>query len=200
MKHCGYCGKDNEDQAVGCHGCGTTLSTQAPVSPAAALVAAVNWRPQSALGIALASGAGVVLLCTAIYFAVGGASFALLRALDRLPPIDAPEGSTTFAFFMFRPVGGILAVGAVVFAFLACRTRCRKKWHGIMTAVVAIGLLALFRLVPGVWWTALPALMLGFAGRSSAAFYIGAALQLVLAAWLLGWCSKETVQRETRTA
>jgi hypothetical protein len=101
---------------------------------------------------------------------------------------------------MFGPVAVLLAAGAIVFTFVVFNKRCRKGWKAKTAAVVTIAIMAFLRFVPGIWWLAIPALLLRVILHSSVACYIGAVLQFGVAAWFLGWFHRPKLHNEIHDA
>jgi hypothetical protein len=178
MKVCGYCGRQNEEPVLQCSECGTAFTTDASWT----LADVAEWRPKSASGLALATGLGALLIATGVYLAAGRACLDIGG-----PPSAAPPRFYSYIIRMPPVLDAFLSIGATVLIFVVCNVRCRTKWQGIATALVALSLAAFLKCVPGTSWSVMPAVFLLAITHSSVGFYIGATLQLAIGAWLLGW-------------
>jgi hypothetical protein len=85
-----------------------------------------------------------------------------------------------------------MSLGILIFAFFICFNRCQKKSHGIITAIITLGIIGLLTFMPMfvpklisiIWLVPMFDMerLLGTVG-----WYIGALLQIFAGAWLLGW-------------
>jgi hypothetical protein len=86
----------------------------------------------------------------------------------------------------------LFSLGALIFTFFVCYNRCRKKSHGIITAIITFGIIGILTFllplapgaVPFLW--VIPLIMLLAITKVSASIYIGAAIQIIVGIWLLG--------------
>ena len=150
------------------------------------------------MGSAVASGIAAVFICTGVYFLIGNAMFNLLKANhpDTLP--EQLAGSSMIMMMVPRSLGGLLGVGAIIFA---CTVGCRgsaRRGRGVIFAVVAVGSIALLQFAPGPWILAVPAFLLGVLTESSLGSYVGAILQLLVGIWLLGFFGQRRYHNETQ--
>jgi hypothetical protein len=191
MKACGYCGAQIDEAATCCSGCGTAFST---TDGSWNLAQVANWSPRSALGVAVTSGLAALLVATGIYFGVGRACLDICG-----PPGEAP---LFYSHLIWMPpiLAAFLSVGAIIFIFAVCTSRCRRRSHGVATGLVTLTIAALLQFGPGVWLLLVPAVLFGGPSNSSVGLYVGAALQLAVGAWLLGWFGKRKICNETPSA
>src|SRR5688572_28392291 len=70
MKSCGFCGRENDDALGHCRECGTSFAVEAPEPPTEP-----GRRMNPKVLAAIQAGAGVVLILTAIIFAVTALTF-----------------------------------------------------------------------------------------------------------------------------
>jgi hypothetical protein len=191
MQTCGYCGKSSDEHFTYCTGCGATLvSGNAHTTRSFAEIA--RWRPTSPFGVAVAASAGAFLISTGVYFAVGRVNLDVLR-LSHREEIDLLFFTPVVMFS--RYVSPLLGIAAVCFIWFAAYRRCEARLHAFLSAVTASLATALFlfgpRFVPELFtllW--LPVTLIGIGTGISLGYYFGAALQLAIGAWLLGWFSR----------
>ncbi len=187
MKKCSYCGAEYPAEAVICTVDQTPLDAESPGKTAGA----AHRTPQSALGLAITSGLASLFICTAIYFLIGRA----MRDIERLRGIDfgAPAQYDVTDFVHPAITWSLFFIGSLCFTFFACYHRCLKESHGIITTLVSLGIILSLTfgpmLVPGLFYFTwlLPTAFIGMSTNSSAGYYVGAALQIVVGGWLLGW-------------
>jgi hypothetical protein len=182
MKACGYCGGQNEEAAAHCSGCGTPFTTDGAWS----LAQVANWTPRSSLGFALAKGLAALLIATGIYLAVGRACLDIYTVSHGRPP---PGAGPFYSYFIWMPptLSLFLSLVAATLIFIVCNARCRKRSHGITTAVATLSIAAFLKFAPGIWLLLLPAILFCGPNNSAVGCYIGATVQLAVGAWLLGW-------------
>jgi hypothetical protein len=199
MKPCGYCGRENDDTTMYCMECGTPFTTEVPGKFADLW----HWTPQSPLGLAFTSGLAALLISTGVFY--GGSKvmgdWRMHHAGDTVTPVmyDLTASSPTgipLHFITWYSYVSLISLGALIFTFFVCYNRCQKKSHGIITAILAFGIIGLLTFMPmfvprliSFFWL-VPVLnvvvLLGSVG-----FYIGAALQIFAGAWLLGWFRRQ---------
>jgi len=180
MKRCSYCGAEYPDGAVVCAVDQTSLdSLPSRTSFCRAL--------RSPTGLAITSGLAAFLITTGIYSVVGRFSLHIYRTHH--PASFAPPNARE-AFIMYPLVGWLLMIGFVVLTFAACWMRCQRRWQAIAVALITLGILALPLYSPS-FLSIVPALAIGIATDSSANYYIVAAVQICIGAWLLGWFSRK---------
>ncbi len=204
MKKCSYCGAEYPDDAAMCAIDQTPFAAEARGKSTDVL----SWMPRSCLGLALASGLASVLICTAIYHGgnkIIADSSGLSELYDRetnvpvklgihvvsLPTDLSPDTMTWHGYTSF------FCLGALVFTSFVCLKRCQKKSHGVITTIITLGFIGLLTFVPGFapslvsFSVVNPMLLVGavifLTTESSAGLYIGAALQVAVGVWLLGW-------------
>jgi hypothetical protein len=197
MKPCGYCGRQADDQATHCSECGTPFAAETP--PTAAEL--FHWTPQSEAGLGVASGLAAMLIATGVYIAFGKAYADLFTALRGGSPPGVPRCpgvSPSYSLYIMIPPVLIpfLVGGIIVLTFFLCTARCRKRWHGVLAAVVSVAVTLSFRFVPGLWWFVLPAVTLGFFTNSPLGVFAGAAIQIAVGVWLLGWFGRGNPDKE----
>jgi uncharacterized membrane protein YhaH (DUF805 family) len=180
MKRCGYCGKDSNDASTHCGGCGSPFAPNTDGSPNG-----LGRNPHSAQAVALATGLGIMLIATALFFCVG-------RAFGELwvHRGGASRGSNLmYSFVTSSAPAPFIALAAAWPAFAICRRRCRQRPVAVATAsltVVALVMLSLLPMLAPVTATlwCVPAFM--WSG-SPTACYAGAMLQVAGGAWILFW-------------
>ena len=189
MKLCGYCGRENEDAAVNCVECGTSLVPES--SGASGDV--VHWFPHSPIALALKIGFASVLICTGIFYAVGRVT------LDMFRMFHTGGGVPAYYNLMFVHTvvtWTVFSIGALLFTFFVCHDRLPKELHVIVTVIATLGVIVLLTVGPGfasdlVYISLLlPAFLLGAVAGFPGGYYIGASLQILFGAWLLGWFEK----------
>jgi hypothetical protein len=181
MKKCSYCGAEYPDDAAVCSIDQTALDGQ-PSAPS--FLRAL----QSPAGLAVTSGLAAFLITTGIFSAVGRVSLHIYKIHH---PVSFAPPYAREAFIMYPLVGWLLMIAFVVFTFAVCWLRCQKRWQAIVAAVITLGILALPLFSAG-FLSIVPALAIGVATDSSAGYYIVAAVQICVGAWLLGWVRRPT--------
>jgi hypothetical protein len=182
MKRCEYCGKDNDEGSAICRECGTPFVTDSPALPSPLLQAA-----RTPLGVAVTTGAGVLLILAALFSAIGRAAIEIGVLPYRDPP-GATAGMYSFTTSHFP--APLILLSAILPTFTVCRARCGR--HAITTACASLLALAVLALLPmalpivALAWCP-PALVFGELGRSSWGWYLGAAVQCAAGACLLIW-------------
>jgi hypothetical protein len=130
---------------------------------------------------------GSVLIPTAVGF-IAMRAFFDIQEIAQGGPIGKPgvfAVGMMGAFLILPPV----VIGAVIFAFAACLSRCEAKAIGVISALAAIAVtFALFIFRPLL--LLFPAVLLGKLTHSSVGWYLGSMLQLGAGAWLLGWVDR----------
>jgi len=187
MKKCSYCGAEYPDDAVVCATDQTPLTTDAPGK----FADVVRWTPKSPLGLALTSGFAALLICTGIFYAIGR----VMRDILRMHHVgtSVPANYDNVIFFHPAITWTLFSLGALLFTFFVCYNRCLKESHGIITAIITLGIIALLTLGPTfmpslfsfLWFV--PVVLFGMSTHLSAVYYIVAALQIFAGVWLLGW-------------
>jgi hypothetical protein len=198
MKPCGYCGRKNDDAAIHCCECGTPFTTETPGK----FSDIMNWTPQSPLALALTSGLASFLICTGIFFAVGRVMLDVWRA--HLPiGVDMPANYHDFVRFVHPALTWtIFSLAALLFTFFVCYNRCQTELHGVITTMVTLCIIALLTLGPMLvpsltsFMMVVPVVLIGMSVDASAGYYIIAALQIFIGAWLLGWFRRRKSQAE----
>lgn len=183
MNLCGYCGRENDEDAMCCRECGTSFETllleqhDSAAEPDA-------WLFNSHLGVAFSSVLGVILIAT-------GAESAILRAFYDVEVLanGGPFGKPGIyavgivaIVFVLPPI----LIGAFVFTFAVCMKRCQVKWHGCLAAIIALACLTSLVLLRDLR-SFLPTVLLGTLTGSSVGWYIGSIFQITVGAWLQGW-------------
>ncbi len=204
MKTCRYCGRENDDTAVYCGGCWKSFTTETPGK----FSDVVRWTSKSPLGVAFTSGLAALFICTGIFFTIGR----IMRDIVRMHHIDngVPANYDICVFVHPAITWTLFSLGALIFTFFICYNRCQKKTHGIITAIITLGIIALLTVglsslvyIPYPECQVIPLLVpmiaLGLTTGFSAGYYIGAALQIVVGAWLLGWFKPRNDQEEKCT-
>ena len=198
MKKCSYCGAEYPDDAVMC----ATDQTPFAAEARGKFTDVLNWMPKSCLGLAFASGLASVPICTAIYHG-GNRVIADISGLWDLSAND-PNVPKKLGFFAYSPTGNppdtiswhgytsLFCLGALIFTSFVCFNGCQKKSHSVITAIITlgiIGLLTFMLFVPSLafFCLLLPVLVIGVITGLLAGSYIGAALQIAVGVWLLGW-------------
>lgn len=183
MKKCSYCGAEYPDDALVCPIDRTPFDPESPPK--------ISDAARSPLCLALTSGLASLLICTAVYFATGRIMRDIItaRGLDRG---TAPGTWGELSFIYPGITWSLFLIGALCFTFYVCYHRSLKESHGVVTAIVSFGIIASLvfgpMLAPGLSYLYLvfPTVLVGLGTRSSAGFYIGAVLQVIVGAWLLG--------------
>ena len=200
MKTCGYCGRENDDVATHCKECGTSFITETPGK----FRDAANWTPKSPLGLTFTSGLAALLICTGIFFAIGR----VMRDILRMHHIGNTGVSANYDVDMFiHPAitWTLFSLGALLFTFFVCYNRCLKESHGIITTIITLGIVALLTFGPMFmpslfsFMCLLPVILIGMSTGLSAGYYIGATLQILVGAWLLGWFKRAKSQPSPRS-
>lgn len=180
MKKCPYCGAEYPDDATVC------AIDQTPFEEKE------TPRMSEASRIAITTGLATFFINTGIYYAVGRINLNIFKLLhpDYVVPPYVHE-----IINMSTPVKWLLTVGFVVFTFIVCWMRCRKNRQAIVVAIIALALTTLL-LYPSRFPIVfiLPAFFIGFATDSSAGYYVGSTLQIIIGAWLLGWFGRRKDQ------
>jgi|GEM_PF-3357390 len=196
MKPCGYCGRQNDDAALHCIECGTSFTGE----HGRKFADVWHWTPKSPLGFAFASGLGTILICTGIFFSLEGN----LLAISRTPSFGetgVPTEIVSFSLTFSHPAITltVFSLGVLTFTFFTCYNRCRKESHGILTAIIAVAVIALLTIAPSltsslfslVWFV--PMVLIGVGAGSSIGYYAIAVLQVLVGIWLLGWLKRRNV-------
>ena len=199
MKPCGYCGKENEETAMHCVGCGIPLTTKTSGS----LAEAMRWSPSSSFSLSVTGGLGALLISTAVYFLIGRVTLDVSRFFKG----EDADSSFYTPVIMFLPfmsaLLGIAALGFIWFvSYRRCKTRLQALLSATVTSVAMVVLLFGPRFVPELFsllWL-LPVTLIGFGTGVSAGYYFGAALQLAAGGWLLGWFSHTKSESETNAS
>jgi hypothetical protein len=139
----------------------------------------------------VASGAGVLLIVTVLFFAVGR----ILSEVGILPSkAIAEEHSTysrliTYSFFTSTRPAPFVVLAAIypVFVVWCARFGKTRAAHATILISLLAGILSVLpRVVPAaVWIWCLPAVLIGSGSNSSLGYYVGAMLQLAVGALLL---------------
>ena len=201
MKACSYCGRENDDAVLQCIECGTSFSTE----PSGTLADVARWSPRSPLELALTSGVAAVLISTGIYFTIGRLTRDIFR-MFYTADTGMPVGYDVVMFFRASITQPLLSIGATTFTLIVCCRRCQSRAQGVSTAIAAVGVFALLQygpmLLPGLFYLLwfLPVIFLGLGTGHSAGYYVGAALQVLAGAWLLGWFGTRKSQDEIQVA
>ncbi len=176
--------------------CGTPFTTEAPGK----FADVVHWTPKSPLGSAFASGLGAILICTAVFFSLGGN----LLDISRTPSFGETGVPTEILDFSFRfshpaITLTLFSLSVLTFTFFTCYNRCQKESHGILTAIIAVAVIALLTIAPAltsslfsfVWFV--PMVLIGMGMGSPIGYYSAAAIQILLGVGLLGWFRRHSV-------
>ena len=177
MKACGYCGRQNDDEALHCSECATPFTVDSPSGGLAPMLV-------SPLASLIATGFGILLIGLALFFAVGRA-LAEVGIIPGKPPEDSMYSLFTSA--MPAPFIALLAIYPI---FMFCRARFPKARTFSATAVAVLLLVIslLPKVVPAsVWLWCVPASLFGGGSSSPFGYYFGAALQSAIGVWLLIW-------------
>jgi hypothetical protein len=188
MKPCEYCGRENDVTATHCCECGTPFTIEAPGK----LADVVRWTPKSPLGLAFTSGLAVLLICTGIFFTVGRITRDILRMYHG-GDMSVPASYDVTSFIYPAVTWTLFSLGALIFTFFVCYNRCQKESHCIITTIITLGIVASLTFgpmfVPSLFsfLRLVPVVLIGMSTGLSAGYYIGAALQIFIGVWLLGW-------------
>jgi hypothetical protein len=181
MKHCSYCGRDNDDASANCAGCGEALTVDAPDPPLGFVQALYTPR-----GIAITTALGILLITGALFLAVGTAAV----QSDLLPGKPAEGYGSPYAIITTSMIPARLIVVAAIFpVFFLCRARFRRQ-HASMLALgillAALILAVLPKVLPAavILWC-IPGVVLGQSSGSAGVLYVGTLLQIGVGAWLL---------------
>lgn len=181
-----------------CIECGTTLARETVVA-VRSFAEVVRWSPTSPFGLAVASCLGAFLISTAIYFTVGRLTLDVY-GMFRREDIDSLTHTSVFMFLPF--VSPLLGIAALSFIWWASYRRSHVRLHAfsaaLATSVVTALLLFGPRFMPELFSLArfLPVILIGIGTGASVGYYFGAALQVVVGAWLLGWFSRRKSENE----
>jgi glucan phosphoethanolaminetransferase (alkaline phosphatase superfamily) len=178
MKDCQYCGAQNDDSALQCGECGNPFPVESPGNGSAPALT-------SPLASEVATGAGILLILMAVFFAIGriwgetGSRSAVVHKHDTLYSSFATT-STPAPF---------IALAAIYPVFVLCRARFGKSRAARPTVLISL-LAGILSLLPGVapvlvviW--CVPALLIVMASQSALGYYFGAALQLAFGVAML---------------
>ena len=195
-KPCGYCGRQNDDAALHCIECGTSFTGE----HGRKFADVWRWTPKSPLGFAFASGLGATLICTAIFFSLGGN----LLAVSGTPSFGGTGVPTEIISFSLRfshpaITLTLFSVGVLTFTFFACYNRCQKESQGVLTAIITVAAIALLTIAPSLtsslfslaWFV--PMVLIGVGAGSFIDYYAIAVLQILVGIWLLGWLKRRDV-------
>ena len=189
MKKCSYCGAEYPDDAVVCAVDQTPFTVESPAS----FADAASWTPHSPLALALTSGLAAFLICTGIFFAVGRVMLDI-RKMHHPVEADMLASYHDIGTFVHPAITWtIFCLGTLLFTFFACYNRCQTEMHGIITTIVTLCIIVLLTLGPMLvpslcsFMMVVPVVLIGMSINISAGYYIIAALQIVVGAWLLGW-------------
>jgi hypothetical protein len=183
MRKCSYCGAEYTDDAVACAVDQTPLVSEPSGK--------IHNAARSSFGLAVTSGLASLLICTAIYFTIGR----IMRDIVSMRGVDSgvPASYDVTDFIHPAITWSLFGIGALCFTFFVCYHRCLKESHGVVTAIVSFVIIASLTFgpmfVPSLFdfdWL-IPAVVIGMSTGSSAGYYIGAALQVVVGVWLLAW-------------
>jgi hypothetical protein len=183
MRKCSYCGAEYPDDTVACTVDQTPLVSQ----PSGKIHDAVR----SPVGLAITSGLASLLICTAIYFTIGR----IMRDIIRMHGVDTgvPASYDVTDFIHPAITWSLFGIGALCFTFFVCYHRCLKESHGVITAIISFAIIVSLTFGPMFaaslfdFTRLVPAVLIGMSTGSSAGYYIGAALQVVVGVWLLDW-------------
>lgn len=148
-------------------------------------------------------GAGTLLICSGTVYLAAFFFFDLFELIQD-HPMEAP-GSFPVGMMLIGLVLPVLFIGAAIFTFFTCISRCRTKETGIITAVSSLALMTGLIMLPfvlrelGFLSLFLPAVLLGHLMWGSSGWYLGSCIHLILGAWLLGWLDRFTRRRVTKT-
>lgn len=207
MKKCSYCGAEYPDGLKACPIDQTPFDDDREENSAAALSDVLNWTPKSALGLAITSGLAALLICTGIFY--GGSKILTDYSGLWKHAAASTAASARTGFYVVHTEShpahsmirlsyvSLFSLGALIFTFFVCLNRCRKTSHGIVTAIIAFGIIGILTFLPLVvpisisffLWV-VPLLMLLVITKVSASIYIGAAIQIIVGVWLLGCFGK----------
>ncbi len=195
MKSCGYCGRENGDEASRCNECGTALWCPDHVPSDEGSEVSVR-RYDSSFHLSLKVGAAFVLIATAIFLVAARIVFDLVKVLHG-GEIGKP------GVYAVGMVAGIVALLVMAFVTpllaVACARRCRSTFQGVVTICVSgIAIFGFFSVRELRWL--LPGVVLGRVAGGAPSFYFGALIQLALGAWLLGWIGGGGDQRSNKVA
>jgi hypothetical protein len=189
MKKCLYCGAEYPDDAVVCTVDQTPFTAESP----ATFADAVSWTPRSPLALALTSGLAAFLICTGIFFAVGRVMLDIWK-MHHLVYAGMPANYHDIGIFIHPALTWTMfSFGTLLFTFFVCYNRCLTELHGIITTIVTLCVIALPTLGPMLmpslssFMMVVPVVLIGVSINVSAGYYIVAALQIVVGAWLLNW-------------
>jgi hypothetical protein len=178
MKKCPYCGAEYPDEATVCAIDQTPFEEEEPHT-------SESFRQflQSSVGLAIITGLAILLINTGVYCAAGRAYLKIWNHPDYVIPPPAHEIIGLSSFLRW-----VLMIGFIFFTFAVCRIRCGKQWQGILVSVITLGMTVLLLFSPIILFLlVLPAFFIGLTTDSSAGYYIGSAIQIIVGAWLLGW-------------
>lgn len=195
MKSCGYCGRENGDEASRCNECGTAFCCPDHVPSDESGEVSVRGY-DSSFHLSLKVGAAFVLIATATFLVAARIVFDLVKVLHG-GEIGKP------GVYAVGIVAGIVALLVMAFVTpllaVACARRCRSTSLGVVTVFVsALVVVALFSVRASRWL--LPSVVLGRVAGGAPSFYFGALIQLALGAWLLGWIGGGGDQRSNKVA
>lgn len=182
MFKCGYCGKEHENKVTHCVSCGSALSIGHEFTRK---IPAYQFPDLSGspLIIFLRATLGSTLLISGLFFLIGGLLFKAMVG-------DAGEPGVYGFGILF---GMVFVVPFLLISFFSavtiCVNRCRSTNWGQFAAFCAFAfIVASFFLKPLRLFY--PVKFLALFLDSTTAFFLGSTLQLLLAAWLLGWIAK----------
>lgn len=182
MKACGYCGRENDENVSNCSECGTSV-----IMEESSKSGGVIQSLRSPAGVLITGALGVLLIITALFFAIGRA----LVEVGILPGLPPKEYADVYSFFTSVRPAPFLALVAVVPIFRFCRARSRALRLGTVVGTFVASIAVILAVLPifvptlvSLW--CIPAMLFGGAG-SSVGYYAGAVLQLCLGASLIIW-------------
>jgi hypothetical protein len=146
IKTCDYCGRKNAPDALNCQECGTSLEQEQPGEIRQILNSPLA---KSSAAIAIATGLGAFLISTGVFCAFGSTSVEE-APLPKNPFF--PGETTTYPskeIINYSVVEErMLTLAIVVFTITVCWIRCQKRWHGILTATMTLGVMIAIPLFP----------------------------------------------------
>lgn len=201
MKTCPYCGQEHEDTIATCHECGTELSlvgkTADKSDALSRIISSHKTAAHSSSRQVIFTCLGIIFISTAVIMAAGRLFFDL-QASAHGGPIGKPG---IFAVgILFIPIFLLWVVVNFFFSLAICSSR-----FPTLKQTIIVGLLA-FSLSVLCFWQRdlryfLPATILRHSIGPPLGGYVGAFVQFLLGAILLGWVSiwLQKIKRISRT-